>query len=102
MAKFDFYGASVRADRKSFNPRLVVLATEAADQVALLAVMVQAYTALEKIVVHDRDSLERSATREGLGSLMRVLNVEMGRQLDLLIHSTTALHDAAVEDSRDR
>jgi len=99
MAKFNLRGAFARADSNpAVHPQLVVLATQCADQAALLAVMVQAYTALEKIVTHDRDSLERPATREGLGSFMRALNGEMGRQVDLLIYSTSALQESSVEE----
>ncbi|WP_439586103.1 hypothetical protein [Hydrogenophaga sp.] len=98
MAKFNLRGAFSRADSNPIDPRLVVLATQAADQAALLAVMVQAYTALEKIVTHDRDSLERAATREGLGSLMRALNGEMGRQVEGLVHGTAALQELVGAD----
>jgi hypothetical protein len=69
----------------------VVLATQCADQAALLAVMVEAYTALEKIVTHDRDSLERAATRDALGSLMRALNGEMERQVDAMVRDSAEL-----------
>ncbi len=99
MAKLKLDGVFARADTNSFKPRLVVLATEAADQAALLAVMVQAYTALEKIVTHDQDSLERSATRASLGSLMRALNREMGRQAEMLVFNTAALCTFATENS---
>jgi hypothetical protein len=98
MAKFNFRGAFARAESSPINSKLVVLATEAADQAALLAVMVEAYTALEKIVTHDKDSLERSATREALGSLIRALNGEMGRQVDCLIHSSMALQKLATDE----
>lgn len=91
MAKFKLRRAFACADSNSINPRLVVLATQAADQAALLAVMMQAYTALERIVTHDQDSLERVATREALGSLMRAMNGEMGRQVDALVQTTTGL-----------
>jgi hypothetical protein len=102
MAKFNLRGAFARADSNpTVYPQLVVLATECADQAALLAVMVEAYTALEKIVTHDRDSLERAATREALGSLMRALNGEMGRQVELLIQSTAAINESAIEDFSD-
>lgn len=91
MAKLNLRGAFARADSKPINPKIVVLATDAADQAALLAVMMQAYTALERIVTHDQDFLERVATREALGSLMRALNGEMGRQVDALVQATTVL-----------
>lgn len=99
MAKFKLRGAFARADSNPINPKLVVLATDAADQAALLAVMVQACTALERIVTHDQHSLERPETRAALGSLMRVLNGEMGRQMDALVHGTRALRDLVLEEA---
>jgi hypothetical protein len=94
MAKFKLSRAFACADSNSnIQPQLVILATQAADQAELLAVMVQAYTALEKIVTHDRDSLERAATRKALGSLMRALNGELDRQVGVLIDGTSALRD---------
>lgn len=99
MAKFNLRRAFARADSNPIDPRLVVLATQAADQAALLAVMVQAYTALERIVTHDQDSLERVATREGLGSLMRALNGEMDRQVGVLVHGAAALRDVVLEEA---
>ncbi|OSZ73144.1 hypothetical protein [Hydrogenophaga sp. IBVHS1] len=98
MAKFNLRGAFAGADSKPINPRIVILATEAADQASLLAVMVKTYTALERIVTYDQDSLERAATREGLGSLIRALNVEMERQVGTLVHSTSALRDFALNE----
>ena len=98
MASFNLRGAFARAASTPLNSKLVVLATDAADQAAILAVMVEAYTALEKIVTHEQDSLERSATREALGSLIRALNGEMGRQVDCLIHSATAIQKLAVDE----
>lgn len=101
MAKFNLHGAFARADSNpNIDPQLVILATECADQAALMAVMVEAYTALERIVTHDRDSLERASTREALGSLMRALNGEMGRQVEVLVHSTTAILGVAIDESR--
>lgn len=94
MAKFNF-----RRALTPINPTIVVLATQAADQAALLAVMVQTYSALEKIVTHDKDSLERPATREALGSLIRALNGEMQRQVEVLIHGTAELHELVVEEA---
>lgn len=99
MVKFNAHRAGACADSAPFNPRTFVLATQAADQASLLAVMVQAYAALEKIVTHDQDSLERSATREGLGSLMRALNGEMERQVEALVQGTAALRDFVLEES---
>lgn len=101
MAKCNPHSALACARAAPINPRIIVLATQAADQASLLAVMVQTYTALEKIVTHDHDSLERSATREGLGSLIRALNIEMGRQVEVLIHSTTALNDFVHKELRE-
>lgn len=61
--------------------------------------MVKAYAALEKVVTHDHDCLERSASRESLGALMRALNGEMERQVGVLIDGTTALQDIVAEES---
>lgn len=97
MAKFNLRGAFACADNSPINPRLVVLATQAADQAALIAVMVQAYTALEKIVTHNQDSLERATTRDAMGALMRALNGEMGRQADALVRCTAVLCDVVLE-----
>ncbi|RZI79264.1 MAG: hypothetical protein EOP38_25835 [Rubrivivax sp.] len=100
MAKFKLHRAFACADSNpTVYPQLVVLATECADQAALLAVMVEAYTALEKIVTHDRDSLERAATREALGSLMRALNGEMGRQVDAVASTATSIQELAIHES---
>lgn len=93
MAKFKPHGTRACADAAPINPRILILATQAAKQASLLAVMVQAYAALEKIVTHDQHSSERSATREGLGSLMRALNGEMEREVDALVQSTGATRD---------
>lgn len=94
MAKFN-----LRRAFAPINPSIVVLATHAADQAALLAVMVQTYSALERIVTHDRDSLERPTTRVALGSLIRTLNGEMQRQVEVLIHGTAELHELVVEEA---
>lgn len=98
MAKCNHRGASVGADSAPINPRILILATQAADQASLLAVMVKTYVAMEKIVTHDQDSLERATTREGLGSLLRALNGEMERQVGVLVHGTTALRDVVLEE----
>lgn len=98
MAKFNLRGTRICDDSAPINPRILVLAMQAADQASLLAVMVQTYAALEKIVTHDQDSLERTATREGLGSLMRALNGEMERQVEVLIRGTAALRDVVLEE----
>ncbi len=98
MAKCNLRGASVGADSAPINPRILILATQAADQASLLAVMVKTYVAMEKIVTHDQDSLERAATREGLGSLMRALNGEMERQVGVLVRGTAALRDFVLEE----
>ncbi len=101
MAKCIFRGAFACNDSAPIHPKIVILATQAADQASLLAVMVQTYAALEKMVTHDQDALERLATREGLASLLRALNGEMERQVDVLIHSTAALRDFAMEEAAD-
>lgn len=101
MAKCNLRGASVSADSAPINPRILILATQAADQASLLAVMVKTYVAMEKIVTHDQDSLERAATREGLGSLMRALNGEMERQVGVLVDGTAALRDVVLEEGGD-
>lgn len=91
MAATKTCGAFTRNEATSLNPQIVILATQAADQASLLAVMVQAYTAMEKLITHEDDALERSATRSALGSLMRALNGEMELQVERLVSLTSAL-----------
>jgi hypothetical protein len=99
MAKFKLSRAFASADSAPINPRIFVLAAQAADQASLLAVMVKAYAALEKVVTHDQDCLERSASRESLGALMRALNGEMERQVEVLLDGTTALQELVLEEA---
>ena len=91
MAMFETEGASVSDAAAPFHPQLLILATQAADQASLLAVMVQAYTAMEKIITHEQDTLERASTRSALGSLMRALNGEMELQVERLVSLTSGV-----------
>ncbi|WP_439517539.1 hypothetical protein [Hydrogenophaga sp.] len=92
MAMFETEVASIRDDGAlPINPQLVILATQAADQASLLAVMVLAYTAMEKLMTHEDDALERSTTRSALGSLMRALNGEMESQVERLVSLTSVI-----------
>lgn len=91
MAMFETEGASVRDDAVPFHPQLLILATQAADQASLLSVMVQAYTAMEGLMTHGEDALERASTRAALGSLMRALNGEMELQVERLVSLTSVL-----------
>ncbi len=99
MATNETRGARSRGQTTPLNPRILALATQVADEASLLAVMMQAYTSLEKLVTHEQDILERSATRSGLGSLMRALNGEMERQVDALVHDTTALYAFVADEA---
>jgi len=99
MAKFKLSRAFASADSASINPRIFVLTTQAADQASVLSVMVRAYAALEKIVTHDQDCLERSSSRESLGALMRALNGELERQVEVLVDGTTALQELVLEEA---
>lgn len=101
MAMFETEEASVRDDAASpINPQLLILVIQAADQASLLAVMVQAYIAMEKIITHEHDTLERASTRSALGSLMRALNGEMELQVERLVSLTSVLC-THVTDRRD-
>ncbi len=91
MAMFETEGASIRHDATPQNPQLLIMATQAADQAYLLAVMLQAYTAMEKLITHEQDTLERISTRKALGSLMRALNGEMELQVKRLVSLTSVL-----------
>nr|ART89800.1 hypothetical protein [uncultured bacterium] len=62
--------------------------------------MVQACTTREKLIVHEQDALERATTRSALRLLMRRLNGEMERQVDALVHNTTALYAFVAEKAR--
>lgn len=91
MATTQATSSSVSDETEPFNPRILILAIQAADQASLLSVMVKTYIALEKLISHEEDALERASARSGLGSLMRGLNAEMERQVEALLHSTTTL-----------
>lgn len=75
--------------REDFPARQPVRA--AADQAPLLSVMVQAYTAMDGLMTHGEDALERASTRAVLGSLMRALNGEMELQVERLVSLTSVL-----------
>ena len=53
--------------------------------------MVQAYTAMDGLMTHGEDALERASTRAVLGSLMRALNGEMELQVERLVSLTSVL-----------
>jgi len=91
MALFSTDVANDRDEALRTNPQLLILATQAADQASLLSVMVQAYTALEGLMTHGEDALERASTRAALGSLMRALNEEMELQVEGLVSLTSVL-----------
>lgn len=91
MAMFKTEGASVRDDADPFHSQVLILATQAADQTSLLAAMVQAYTAMKRLMTHGGDALERASTRAALGSLMRALNWKMELQVGRLVSLTSVL-----------
>ncbi len=91
MATTQTTDSSINDEAVPFNPRILILAIQAADQASLLSVMVKTYIALEKLISHEEDALERASARSGLGSLMRGLNGEMERQVDALVHNTATL-----------
>lgn len=100
MAKIAFRETIDRdSDNSKIRPRLFVLATQAADQAALLSVMVEAYVALEKLISHEQDTLERVTVRESLSILMRSLNGEARRQVQALVLSTNALYALAADEA---
>ena len=81
-------------DTDPIHPRLVVLAAQADSQTCFLSVALETYVALERLISPElvTDSQEIPITRTELGTLLRVLNDEMKRQIDSLADTTTALH----------
>jgi hypothetical protein len=53
--------------------------------------MLKAYAAMEKLITHEQDTLERASVRSALGSLMRALNGAMELQVERLVSLTSVL-----------
>ena len=105
MALFSRGGARARTHHppepsSSSQPKVLTLATQAAEQASLLMVMLDTFVALEKLIQHDRadDAQALAAKRDGLCSLMRSLNGEMARQVDGLVVTTGVLLQCVAEE----
>ncbi len=99
MKKSPFISASTRDETPPLHPRIFILATQAMNQASALAVMVNTYVALERMITHQpcdgAEDRAGSIVRADLGALMRALNGEMERQVDSLVRHTGALHELA-------
>lgn len=101
MKKPIFLSTSKRNEIPPLNPRILILATQTLNQASAMAMMVDGYAALEKLITHTPCEIVngRSRVREDVSALMRAMNVEMGRQVDSLVRQTAILHQMAAGDS---
>jgi hypothetical protein len=100
LKKPTFLSALTRDANQPVHPRILILASQALNEASALAMMVDTYVALERLITHEScESADgRSMVREDLGALMRALNGEMGRQVDSLVRHTGTLHEVATSE----
>ncbi|WP_439587012.1 hypothetical protein [Hydrogenophaga sp.] len=87
--------------RDETQSRSLILATQALDQASALALMVETYVVLERLITHEfRESTDgHSLLRADLGALMRALNGDLARQVDALVRHTSVLHGIAANEA---
>ena len=86
-------------DAPALNPRILILAKQALNQASALAMMVDTYVTLERIITNQPIERGKAPERADLGALMRGLNGELGRQIDTLVRHTGALHEVAISEA---